>query len=90
MSKFILGDCMDPEIGLPSYPDKFFDLAIVDPPYGIGAANMNMGLGKSLNCSKAKNRKYIAKKWDSAAPKNDYFDEVFRTSKNQIIWERIP
>ena len=34
-SKFILGDCMDPEMGLPSYPDNFFDLAIVDPPYGI-------------------------------------------------------
>lgn len=86
MSKFILGDCLDPEIGLPSYPDKYFDLAIVDPPYGIGAANMNMGLGKSLKCSKAKNRKWIAKEWDSAAPKKDYFDEVFRTSKNQIIW----
>lgn len=86
MSKFILGDCMHPEYGMPSYPDKYFDLAIVDPPYGIGAANMNMGLGKSLKCSKAKNRKWIAKEWDSAAPKNDYFDEVFRTSKNQIIW----
>jgi len=34
--KFILGDCMHPEYGLPSYPDKYFDLAIVDPPYGIG------------------------------------------------------
>ena len=86
MSKFILGDCMHPEYGMPSYPDKYFDLAIVDPPYGIGAANMNMGLGKSLKCSKAKNRKWIAKEWDSAPPKNDYFDEVFRTSKNQIIW----
>jgi len=77
---------MDLETGLPSYPDKFFDLAIVDPPYGIGAAKMNMGLGKSLKCSKAKNRKWIAKEWDSTSPKNDYFDEVFRTSKNQIIW----
>jgi len=77
---------MDLETGLPSYPDKFFDLAIVDPPYGIGAANMNMGLGKSLKCSKAKNRKWVAKDWDSAAPKKDYFDELFRTSKNQIIW----
>jgi len=86
MGKFILGDCMDLETGLPSYPDKFFDLAIVDPPYGIGAANMNMGLGKSLKCSKAKNRKWVAKDWDSAAPKKDYFDELFRTSKNQIIW----
>jgi tRNA G10 N-methylase Trm11 len=37
MGKFILGDCMDLETGLPSYPDNFFDLAIVDPPYGINA-----------------------------------------------------
>jgi site-specific DNA-methyltransferase (adenine-specific) len=35
-NKFILGDCMDKETGLPSYPDNYFDLAIVDPPYGIG------------------------------------------------------
>lgn len=86
MGKFILGDCMDKEIGLPSYPDNYFDLAIVDPPYGIGAASMNMGIGKSPKSSKAKNRKWTAKKWDDVAPKNDYFDEVFRTSKNQIIW----
>jgi len=76
-------DCMNAML---DFPDKYFDLAIVDPPYGIGAANMNMGLGKSLKCSKAKNRKWVAKDWDSAAPKKDYFDELFRTSKNQIIW----
>ena len=35
MSKFILGDCMDPDIGIPSYPDYYFDLVIADPPYGI-------------------------------------------------------
>lgn len=35
MSKFILGDCMDPETGLPSYPDNYFDLFLTDPPYGI-------------------------------------------------------
>lgn len=35
LKKFILGDCMNPEYGLPSYPDKYFDLIITDPPYGI-------------------------------------------------------
>jgi len=45
------------------YPDKYFDLAIVDPPYGINLA-----------------------KWDKETPKQEYFDELRRVSKNQIIW----
>lgn len=45
-SKFILGDCMNPENGLPSYPDKFFDLAIVDPPYGIGVDSQSFSTSK--------------------------------------------
>ena len=77
---------MNAETGLPSYPDKYFDLAIVDPPYGIDAANMNMSLGKSAKCSKAKNRLWSAKSWDKNAPSKTYFDELFRVSKNQIIW----
>ena len=40
------------------YPDGHFDLAIVDPPYGIDVANMNMGIGKSKKASKAKNKKW--------------------------------
>jgi site-specific DNA-methyltransferase (adenine-specific) len=68
------------------YPDGWFDLAIVDPPYGIGAANMNMGIGKSKKASKAKNRKWKNKLWDSDCPNQDYFDELFRVSKHQIIW----
>jgi site-specific DNA-methyltransferase (adenine-specific) len=68
------------------YPDKHFELAICDPPYGIGAANMNMGLGNSAKCSKKKNRKWVTKKWDSDAPNQNYFNELFRVSKNQIIW----
>jgi site-specific DNA-methyltransferase (adenine-specific) len=59
------------------YPDKYFDLAIVDPPYGIGAANMKMGTGKKL---------WKPKDWDSTPPIKEYFDELFRVSKNQIIW----
>lgn len=68
------------------YPDNYFDLAIVDPPYGINLANMNMGIGNTKKASKAKNRKWQPKDWDSEIPKEEYFDELFRVSKNQIIW----
>ena len=65
-------DCMD---FMATLPDKAFDLAIVDPPYGIG---MDGGKrGKAI---------YIKKEWDAAAPSQEYFDELFRVSKNQIIW----
>jgi site-specific DNA-methyltransferase (adenine-specific) len=57
------------------YPDNYFDLAIVDPPYGIDAAKMTMG-----------NSKHKKKSWDSKSPDLYYFDELFRVSKNQIIW----
>jgi site-specific DNA-methyltransferase (adenine-specific) len=68
------------------YPDNYFDLAIVDPPYGIDLANMNMGIGNTPKASKAKNRKWKAKDWDSNTPDEKYFNELFRVSKNQIIW----
>ena len=68
------------------YPDKHFDLAIVDPPYGIDLANMNMGIGNTPKASKIKNRKWVAKDWDKNTPTQEYFDELFRVSKNQIIW----
>jgi len=68
------------------YPDNYFDLAIVDPPYGINLANMNMGLGNTPKASKAKNRKWKAKDWDNSIPNDIYFIELKRISKNQIIW----
>jgi site-specific DNA-methyltransferase (adenine-specific) len=68
------------------YPDNYFDLAIVDPPYGIDLANMNMGIGNTPKASKAKNRKWKAKNWDNEIPKDYFFQELFRVSKNQIIW----
>jgi len=61
------------------YPDKYFDLAIVDPPYGIGANKMTLGNGK-----KKINRG--VSDWDNAIPSKQYFEELFRVSKNQIIW----
>ena len=68
------------------YPDNHFELAIVDPPYGIDLANMNMGLGKAKKSSKAKNRKWKPKDWDKTPPNKKYFKELFRVSVHQIIW----
>ena len=68
------------------YPDDYFDLALVDPPYGINLANMNMGIGNTPKASKAKNRKWKTKDWDLNTPTQEYFTELFRVSKNQIIW----
>jgi len=60
------------------YPDKYFDLSIVDPPYGIGMDGGNVG-------SKGYNN-FKKKVWDNKPPPDDYFKELFRVSKNQIIW----
>jgi len=76
-------DCMN---GLRSMPDNCVDLAIVDPPYGIDVANMKMGIGKSKKCSKIQNRKWKTVDWDKEAPAKEYFNALFRVSKNQIIW----
>lgn len=81
-------DCMEYMAGL---PDKAFDLAIVDPPYGINAAAMQMGNnapsrnGKASVAVKLRN-KGIDHKWDYAAPQESYFKELKRVSINQIIW----
>lgn len=65
---------MDCVAGMKHYPDKYFDLAIVDPPYGIGLSN---------NPFRQKQEK---KNWDMSIPEMGYFIELFRVSKNQIIW----
>ena len=70
-------DCMK---ALPQIPDKFFDLAIVDPPYGI-SLDRNIGRRKGQ-----KQSSYKKITWDNAPPDRSYFDELFRVSKNQIIW----
>lgn len=70
-------DCMEYMAGL---PDKAFDLAIVDPPYGIGAS---VGFGKSQRES----TKIIKKKdWDNSIPTKEYFEQLIRVSENRIIW----
>jgi site-specific DNA-methyltransferase (adenine-specific) len=63
------------------YKDNHFDLAIVDPPYADG--NELFSLEVNL---KNKERKHNVKDWNDKAPKKEYFNELFRVSKNQIIW----
>jgi site-specific DNA-methyltransferase (adenine-specific) len=65
------------------YPDKYFDLAIVDPPYGINRS----GQIETFTKNPKHKRKYFENKgWDNETPKKEYFNELFRVSKNQIIW----
>lgn len=108
-SKFLNMDCME---GMKQYPDKYFDLAIVDPPYGGGFADNGgggwftkyhqqdpaksikskrhyvHGLRKSRSNYEKRKQDTERKKiilWD-IAPGKQYFEELFRVSKNQIIW----
>lgn len=99
-------DCMEV---MKRYPDKYFDLAVVDPPYGINAPKMAMGSNKTrtkqgypavstaerlrkgrLNCGsgKLKNRALNTMdcSWDEEPPSAEYWTELFRVSRNQIVW----
>ena len=62
------------------YPDKYFDLAIVDPPYGIGHSLLS---GEKRGSKFVRTKKHV--EWD-VLPSKEYFKELFRVSKNQIIW----
>ena len=73
-------DCMD---GMAQFPDKFFSLAIVDPPYGIGVDGQKESICKN---PKHNRKEHIRKGWDDAIPSNGYFRELERVSVNQIIW----
>ena len=75
-------DCME---GMREIPDKFFQLAVVDVPYGINAGDYKRG-GTQHGRAKAKSAEYTRKEWDKTAPPPEYFKELFRVSKNQIIW----
>jgi len=66
--------------GMKRYGDKHFSLAICDPPYGIGI-NHNIGRRKGDTPSE-----YKKVDWDNKTPDKEYFNELFRISKNQIIW----
>ena len=78
LSTVYLMDCIE---GMRQFPDKIFDLAVVDPPYGID------WMEQVKNPNKGKNwKQYVNKDWDKSIPTKDYFDELKRVSKNQIIW----
>ena len=63
------------------FPDNYFDLAIVDPPYGIGADKAQNSGGEKFGY-----KKYKDSDWDSSIPSKEFFIELQRVSKNQIIW----
>ena len=71
-NKFENRDCME---GMKEYPDGYFNLAVVDPPYGV-----------NIETSGTYFKKFKNKGWDIAIPKKNYFDELKRVCKNQIIW----
>ena len=73
-------DCMEL---LKNTPDNYYDLAIVDPPYGIIEKSNRKNIAKGQS---AKRTKYDQSLWDFEKPSEDYFNELFRVSKNQIIW----
>lgn len=80
-SEVYLMDCIQ---GMKHYPDKWFDLAIVDPPYGIGA-----GSKKFINRNTANKRAeklYRDNDWDNKAPELEYWYELMRVSKKWIVW----
>lgn len=98
-------DCME---GMKLFPDKYFDLAIVDPPYGLNITGRHKAKEEEIEIVNGKARAFGGKKGgiklcgqcenaaakpkvyhpfnDQTTPGKEYFDELFRVSKNQIIW----
>jgi len=83
IDNFEFHNCDNMEL-MAQYPDNYFELAIVDPPYGLGKKLAHAGNGKNAQ-SKFTND-FKAKNWDNEIPSNEYFEELKRVSKNQIIW----
>jgi len=69
-------------------PDKAFDLAIVDPPYGIGMDNQHVRVkpNRPNSYARAGNAQYKESSWDSTTPDAGYFNELRRVSTHQIVW----
>ena len=78
LNKLYLMDCLE---GMKEFPDKYFDLAIVDPPYGIGAGGTNF-----MNGTRKESNFHKDNDWDKAPPHKEYFSELERVSATQIIW----
>ena len=86
MTKDIISEVynMDCIAGMKKYPDKYFDLAIVDPPYGIGAGSKKFINRKTAN--KRAETFYKDNDWDKCTPELEYWKELMRVSKNWIVW----
>ena len=84
-SETFLEDCIQ---GMKRYPDKYFDLAVCDPPYGIGMDNTNKRTKPSRPNSYTQypDFRYHKTDWDKNRPTQEYFNELFRVSKIQIVW----
>lgn len=80
LNSFICGDCMD---YLPQFPDKYFDIAVVDPPYFSGPEKRNY-YGRAISPIGVQRHYKPSDEWN--IPDKAYFDELSRTSKHQIIW----
>lgn len=75
-------DCMDV---MREMPDKAFDLAIVDPPYGLNFGTFNR-TNKDSYGNRYKANKYVNGDWDKGIPTDEYWEQLFRITKNQIVW----
>jgi site-specific DNA-methyltransferase (adenine-specific) len=75
-------DCLE---AMKEMPDNAFDLAIVDPPYGLNFGTFNR-TNKTSSGERVKADKYKNSNWDNATPTDEYFNELNRVSKHQIIW----
>ena len=76
-------DCME---FMKDKPDKYYDLAIVDPPYGIGVDGAIHIRKPDRPSTWDMIENYDRKEWDNEIPSKEYFEQLFRISKNQIIW----
>jgi len=78
LSTVYLMDCIE---GMKQFPDKIFDLAVVDPPYGIDWMQQIQNPNTKANWKQYENRE-----WDKQTPTAEYWGQLFRVSKNQIVW----
>jgi site-specific DNA-methyltransferase (adenine-specific) len=83
MSQTFNEDCM---AVMARYPDKYFDLAVADVPYGIGESMKKRENTVSDKWKNPYKKQHNQKEWDKQAPDKVYFDELIRVSKNQIVW----
>ena len=82
-SEVYLEDCVK---ALKRFNDNHFDLAIVDPPYGLGLGTVSIPSEKNTNSQQKFYKDLKSKRWDDNTPNKEYFDELKRVSKNQIVW----